>query len=144
MAGTDILWLVAVAVFIVLEAVTYQMLSIWFVFGAIGGLIASLCGVSFYWQMGIFLFISIILLATLRPISMRLIKRQDFKSNADGLIGKNVLITEDVSNIKGTGQGKVDGMVWTVRSETDETIMAGETVRIRKIEGVKLIVEKLG
>ncbi len=143
MAGTDILWLAAVAGFVILEAVTYQMLSIWFVFGAIGGLIASLCGAGFYVQMGIFLFISIVLLATLRPVSMRLVKKQDFKSNADGLIGKNVLITEDVSNIKGTGQGKVDGMVWTVRGTTDEPIMAGETVKIKKIEGVKLIVEQL-
>ncbi len=144
MDGINILWLVSVIGFIILEASTYQLVSIWFVFGAIGGLIASLCEVNFYWQMVIFLGISVILLLVLRPVSMRLIKQQDFKSNSEGLIGKTVLITEDVSNIKGTGQGKVDGMVWTVRGETDEPIQSGETVKIKKIEGVKLIVEKLG
>lgn len=143
MDGTDILWIISIIGFIIFEAATYQMLSIWFVFGAIGGFVVSLCGLSFYWQMGIFLAISVILLLILRPITMRLVKKQDFKSNVDGLIGKNVLITEEVSNINGTGQGKVSGMVWTVRGENDEPIKVGENVKIKKIEGVKLIVEKI-
>lgn len=143
MSGTDTLWLVAVVGFIILEAVTYQMISVWFVLGAIGGLIASLCGLNFSWQMGIFLAISIILLATLRPISMKLVKKQDFKSNAEGLIGKSVLITEEVSNIEGTGQGKINGMMWSVRGTTDAPIAVGEIAKIKKIEGVKLIVENV-
>ena len=128
--------------FIIMEAVTYQLLSIWFVIGAIGGLIAAMCGVDFYVQMAVFLAISILLLILLRPVSMKLIKKQDFKSNADSLIGKSILLTQEVNNIKGTGQGKVNGMVWTVRSETDETIAAGELAEIKRIEGVKLIVKK--
>lgn len=136
----NVIWIIAIVVFIVLESLTYQLVSIWFVFGAIGGMIASFCGTHFYIQMAIFLAISIIMLVALRPVSMKLVKRQDFKSNADGLVGKNVLITQEVSNIKGTGQGKVNGMHWTVRSESDEVIPAGTIVEIKKIEGVKLIV----
>ncbi len=135
-----ILWLIGVVVFAVLEGVTYQMISIWFMFGAMGGLIASLVTDSFLAQMVVFLAISILLLAVLRPLSMKLVKNQDFKSNTDGLIGKEVLITQEVSNIKGTGQGKINGMVWTVRSEDDIPLPAGETAKIERIEGVKLIV----
>lgn len=137
----NIIWIVAVVLFIVLESVTYQLVSIWFVFGSIGGLIAALCGANFYVQFGVFLSVSLLMLIFLRPVSMKLVKRQDFKSNADGLIGQSVLITEEVSNIKGTGQGKVRGMVWTVRSEEDKTIETGSVVTIKKIDGVKLIVE---
>ena len=142
MLGMEILWLAGIVAFIILEAVTYQLISIWFVIGAIGGLIATMCGVDFYVQMAVFLAISILLLILLRPVSMKLIKKQDFKSNADSLIGKSILVTQEVNNIKGTGQGKVNGMVWTVRSETDETIAAGELAEIKRIEGVKLIVKK--
>ena len=142
MLGMEILWLAGIVAFIILEAVTYQLIPIWFVIGAIGGLIAAMCGVDFYVQMAVFLAISILLLILLRPVSMKLIKKQDFKSNADSLIGKSILVTQEVNNIKGTGQGKVNGMVWTVRSETDETIAAGELAEIKRIEGVKLIVKK--
>ena len=140
--GREILWLAGIVAFIILEAVTYRLISLWFVIGAIGGLIAAMCGVDFYVQMAVFLAISILLLILLRPVSMKLIKKQDFKSNADSLIGKSILVTQEVNNIKGTGQGKVNGMVWTVRSETDETIAAGELAEIKRIEGVKLIVKK--
>ena len=142
MLGMELLWLAGIVAFIILEAVTYQLISIWFVIGAIGGLIAAICGTDFYVQMTVFLAVSILLLVLLRPFSMKLIKKQDFKSNADSLIGKNILITQEVNNISGTGQGKVKGMVWTVRSETDETIAAGELAEIKRIEGVKLIVKK--
>lgn len=141
-ANMEILWLVGMVAFIILEAVTYQLISIWFVIGAIGGLIAAMCGANFYVQMGVFLAVAILLLVLLRPVSMKLIKKQDFKSNADSLIGKSILITEEVNNIKGTGQGKVNGMVWTVRSSTDATFEPGDLAVIKSIEGVKLIVEK--
>lgn len=142
MLGFNLLWILQVIVFIVLETNTYQLVSIWFVFGAIGALIASFCGVGFHFQVIIFVAVSLIMLAALRPISMKLVKKQNFKSNAEGLIGKDVLITEDVNNIKSTGQGKVDGMVWTVRSDSDEEIPKGTVVKIDRIEGVKLIVTK--
>lgn len=138
----EIIWLAGVVAFIILEAVTYQLISIWFVLGAIGGLIAAMCGASFTVQMIVFLAAAILFLVLLRPISLKLIKKQDFKTNADSLIGKSILITEEVNNIRGTGQGKVNGMVWTVRSEGDDTIAAGELAHIKSIDGVKLIVEK--
>lgn len=142
MPNMEIIWLAGIVAFIILEAATYQLISIWFVIGAIGGMIAAMCGADFYVQMAVFLLISVVLLLLLRPVSMKLIKKQDFKSNADSLIGKNILITEEVNNVRGTGQGKVNGMIWTVRSEKDEIIEAGEIAEIGRIEGVKLIVKQ--
>lgn len=144
MGSMGIIWLIAVVAFIILEAVTYQIISIWFVIGAIGGLIAYLSGAGFEIQMVVFIAVSALLLAVLRPLSMKLLKSKDLKTNADSLIGKNILITQEVSNIKGTGQGKINGMAWTVRGVTDEVIHAGETAKIKDIEGVKLIAEKIG
>ena len=95
----NVVWLAGVIAFVVLEAVTYQLVSIWFAFGAAGALIASLCGAGMYLQLGIFLAIAILLLLILRPFSINLVKHPDVKTNADSLIGKQVLITEEVNNI---------------------------------------------
>ena len=136
-----LLWVLAVVVFLVMESLTYQMVSIWFIFGAIAGIIVYFLGGGFFVQFSVFIAVSLLLLILLRPIAMKMLKNQDFKSNADGLIGKGVLITEDIDNINGKGKGKINGMEWTVRSETSEEIKAGSIVQVKRIEGVKLIVE---
>ena len=136
----QILWLVAVIAFIVLEAVTYQMLSIWFVIGAIGGLIASLVGADFWVQMTVFLALSVICFIAFRPLAVKKLK-PNFKTNADAVIGKKVTITKEVDNVNGTGEGKLDGMAWTVRTESGKTLGVGDVAEVKRIEGVKLIVD---
>lgn len=136
----QIVWLIAIVAFIVLEAVTYQMLSIWFVIGAIGGLIASLLNAEFWLQMTLFIVISVILLIAFRPLAVKKLKT-DYKTNADATIGKKVTVTEEVDNIKGTGTAKLDGMVWTVRTESGKTLGVGDVAEVKRIEGVKLIVD---
>lgn len=140
MVNVGFIWLIAVVVFLILEAVTYQLISIWFVFGAAAGLISSFVTDNFYIEMAVFLAVSILMLSILRPLSLKLVKKQDFKSNVESLIGKTILITQEVNNLHSSGQGKVNGMYWTVRSEDDKQIPAGELARIVRIEGVKLIV----
>ena len=46
---------------------------------------------------------------------------------------KEVLITCDVDNIRGLGEGKVDGKVWTVRSIDNSHVLKGETAVIEKL-----------
>lgn len=136
----QILWLVAVIAFLILEAGTYQMLSIWFVVGSIGALIATLCGAEFWLQMTIFLVLSVILLIVFRPLAVKKLKPK-FKTNADATVGKKVVITQEVDNVKGTGEAKLDGMVWTVRTESDKVLSVGDVAEVKRIEGVKLIVD---
>ncbi len=140
--NTNLIWLIGVIVFMILEAATYQLVSVWFAFGAIGGLIASVLGGGFYTQAIVFIVISALCLIILRPLSIKLMKNQNIKTNTDSLIGKMVLITEEVDNNAGKGQGKINGSVWSVRSADGSDIPVGESVKIIKIEGVKLIVEK--
>lgn len=141
MPVAGIIWLVAVVAFIILEASTYQMVCVWFIVGSIGGMIASMLGAGFWVQMSVFLVISIALLILMRPMAMKRLNSHKVKTNADSLIGKKVLITETVDNTKATGQGKVDGTIWTIRAEGDKIIEEGAVAEIKRIEGVKLIVE---
>lgn len=140
MSATNIIWLAAVVTFILLEGVTYQLVAVWFVAGAIGGMIASIAGGKFAVQMIVFLVVSILFLALFRPIALKRLNNQKLKTNSDGLVGKKVLITTDVSNTNGCGEGRVDGKVWSVRTESGEELKTGDTAEVKRIEGVKLIV----
>ncbi|MCD7805572.1 MAG: NfeD family protein [Oscillospiraceae bacterium] len=136
-----IYWLIAVIAFIILEAVTYQLVSVWFVIGSLAGLLAAALGASVMIQVAVFVIVSALMLIILRPLSMKLLKPKGLKTNTDRLIGEDVLITENVSNISGTGKGKISGMTWTVRSESGEDIPENSVATVVRIEGVKLIVK---
>ena len=53
-----VIWILGIIAFIILEAVTYQLVSIWFAIGALGGMIAAFSGVNFYVQMAVFIAVS--------------------------------------------------------------------------------------
>lgn len=144
MGPNVIIWFIGIIVFVVLEAVTYQIVSIWFAFGAVGGLIAAACGARFNIQMAVFIAVSIIFLLCLRPVSKKLLKPRNEKTNVEGLIGKEVLITTEIDNLYGKGEGKIGGMMWTLRSADNSSIPQGETAVVEKVEGVKLIVKRKG
>lgn len=140
MSVTNFIWLAAVVAFIVLEGVTYQLVAAWFVAGAIAGMITSIAGADFAVQMIVFLAVSVLFMALFRPIAMKRLNNQKLKTNSDGLVGKQILITTDVSNTNGCGEGKLDGKIWSVRTESGEELKSGDVAEVKRIEGVKLIV----
>ena len=57
------------------------------------------------------------------------------------MIGALAEVTETIDNRRASGAVYVDGKTWTARSAGGGVIPAGERVRVRRIEGVKLLVE---
>lgn len=139
-----LVWLIGVVVFAIIEAVTYQMVSVWFSIGSIGAFLIAYAGLGLNVQLIVFTAISIVMLLLLRPISMKLFKRHGTtKTNVNALIGEEVLITKHVDNINSEGEGRVKGLFWSVRSIDDNVYFEkGETAIIERVEGVKLIVKK--
>lgn len=135
-----IMWLVAIVVFAILEAATSALVSIWFVFGSAAGMIAALCGVDFWTQFFIFLAVSAVVLAVVRPIAKRYFAPHKVSTNYDRYIGATVPVTETIDNIHGTGAVKISGVEWTARSGTGDIIVKDSLVKITAIEGVKLLV----
>ena len=136
------IWLLGLVVFVVLEAVTYQIVSIWFALGAVGALIAKAVGADFTVQIVIFIAVSGICLLCLRPVSKKLLKNKTEATNVDSLIGADAIVTADINNLKGSGKGKINGMTWSMRADDGEEIKEGETVTVLRVEGVKLIVKR--
>lgn len=135
-----ILWLVLLIVFLMVEAQSVTMVSLWFGAGALAALFAALCGGEFWLQIVIFFAVSIVLLASLRPLARKYFTPRITKTNVDSVIGSEGLVTAKIDNITAQGQVKLGAMEWTARSTSGDPIPAGTLVKVDKIEGVKVFV----
>lgn len=137
-----IIWAAAILVFGIAEGITAQLVSIWFVIGAIAGLIAAFLGATIPIQIVVFVAVSIVALLLTRPIVKKKLTPKIESTNADRCIGQDALVVEKIDNISAKGQVKVDGKIWTARSSNGDIIEADRLVEVEKIDGVKLIVRK--
>lgn len=135
-------WLVALVVFLVIEAVTLGLATIWFAGGALVALIAAMCGAGLGIQVASFLVVSLVLLIFTRPFAVRFLSKDTLKTNVDRVIGMEGVVTEEISNLAGTGKVSLGGNIWTARTENEGgTIPVDAVVAVLRVEGVKLIVK---
>lgn len=134
------IWAGLLLLFLVLEAVTVQLVSIWFALGALGALIATLCGAGAAVQVAVFAAVSLGALILTRPLVRKFTSRKAQSTNADRNIGATAIVLEAIDNVQGAGQVQVNGMVWTARSVSGQLIPKDALVTVERIEGVKLIV----
>lgn len=140
----EVVWMALVIAFIIGELVSVGLTSIWFAAGALVALIASIFGAPFPVQAGLFLVVSLALLAATRPWAQRYLNSKVQRTNADSLVGEIIRIEERVNNMDQTGMAVVRGQEWTVRACNDnETIEKGQSAKVVQISGVKLMVEKV-
>ena len=133
-------WAVAIVVFAILEAITTQLVSVWFIVGSIAALLSRWLGAPFYLQLIVFVGVSAITLVRTRPLIKKHLKPKNEPTNADRVIGQTAVVTETIDNLAAKGQVKVDGQIWSARCSEDTVIEEGKQVEIKRIDGVKLIV----
>ena len=137
------IWLIALVVLVIGEGITVGLTFIWFAVGALGGLITAVLGGPIWLQIVVFLVLSGLSLALIRPFAARFLRTSRTATNADRVIGKTAVVTEDIDNVEGKGQVNVSCQIWSARSEHSVVIPSGTEVRVLRIEGVKLFVEAL-
>lgn len=136
-----ILWLVALVVFAAAEAVTVNLVSIWFAGGALAALIAAGLNAPVWLQIVLFLVVSGVLLAVVAPWARKASRVNPVATNADRHVGRQALVTEEIDNLRECGAIRLDGVVWTARSESGEFIPEGATITVKRIAGAKAYVE---
>ena len=134
-------WLAALIGFLILEACTSALVSVWFVGGALVSLIASLCSAPLWLQIVLFVAVSAALLMSLRPFAKKILSPVKTVTNARSNIGKIAVVTETIDNLHGKGAVKIGGIFWSARSTAENVIEEGALVRIVEIEGAKVCVE---
>ena len=141
MENMTYVWLGALLLFLVLEGATAAVTSLWFVLGALAALIVALLDWPVWFQVGVFLAVSVTALILLRPLVKKFIDPKKEKTNVDAIVGKQGVVLDTIDNIAGTGRVKLEGMEWTARSATGETIEKDTVVTVERIEGVKVFVK---
>lgn len=134
------IWLAFLIAFVVVEALTVALVSVWFAAGALCACLLALADFSVALQIGAFCVVSGVMLAALRPFAGKFLKPHITATNVDSVIGSVGIVTAPVDNTAACGQVKLGAMEWSARSTTGELISAGETVKVDKVEGVKVFV----
>lgn len=100
-----LIWIAAMVIFGVVEAITVGLTSIWFVVGSVAGLIAAICGGPIWLQLALFFVVSIVCLAATRPLVKKLLHKDVTATNADRVLGQTARVTENIDNAVPTGGG---------------------------------------
>ena len=140
MKWAAIVWLLLLVVFLAAEAATVSMVSLWFAVSALVALLVALLGGPGWLQGTLFLVISAVLLALLRPLVKRYVTPRITATNVDSVIGSTGLVTTAIDNVSAVGQVKLGAMEWTARSTSGQPIPVGTLVKVDRIEGVKAFV----
>ncbi len=133
-------WLGLTVLFIVIEAVTVNLVSIWFAVGSIAGCIAACAGAGVLTQTAVFAVVSAASLIVFKRFFSDRLKKNHQPTNADILIGKDAFVTEKIDPVLCTGTVEIQGRLWSAKS--DSAIERGAIVEVLKIEGVKLVVKE--
>ena len=135
-----IIWLVLTVVFLIAEASTVTVISLWFAAGSLVAMAMALLGGAIWMQVLVFLLVSAIALTALRPLVQKYLTPKLTATNIDSVIGSVGIVSATIDNVGAIGQVKLNGMEWTARSTSGDAIETGTKVRVDKIEGVKVFV----
>lgn len=135
-------WLMAFIILVVTEFLTMGLTTIWFAIGALASFFASLFGASVWIQIVLFLVVSLVVLVVYRPLAVKYVNSRRTKTNVDDLIGREAKVVERIDNLNETGRVMLNGIDWSARSTLIGGIIDEDTiVKVREVQGVKLIVE---
>ena len=135
-------WLAVAGFFFFIEITTVGFLTLWFGIGALVAMIVSFFIDSLIVQTSIFIVISTTLLLLTKTLLKKFFSVSDSTNepNQFSVVGKTGVVTTDIDTSSGKGQVKIEGSIWSAKTNSEAIIPVGSEVVIEKIEGVKVIV----
>ena len=134
-------WFAAAILFLILELTTPTLVFASFVVASIvSGIYSYFSPDAYYWQIGLFVGVTMILLPLTRSLAKKITKPAPQESNVDGLIGKVAMVTKAIDPDLG-GQVQVEGEIWIAKAS--EKIDEKEKVRVISVSGTKVHVERM-
>ena len=133
------IWFALIFVFLIIESITLNLVTIWFAFGSICAYISSYFTENIVIQLTIFVITSALSLIFTKPLLEKHLNKPKEKTNFDRIINEIGIVTKDIKK-HDAGRVKIDGKDWMAVSQ--EEIKKGEEVEILKIEGAKIIVRR--
>jgi membrane protein implicated in regulation of membrane protease activity len=137
------IWLVLAAALYIGEMISLTFFLLPFGIGASVAFLSVLFGAEVWLQWVLFVVVSIVALIALRPAYKHLVHKADkAKVGVDRLIGMTGKIIEGNAP-SGEMRARVAREVWNVSTDGDDTYAVDTRVKVLRVEGVHLIVEKV-
>jgi membrane protein implicated in regulation of membrane protease activity len=137
-----IVWVVVFFIAVIIESLEPQLVSLWFAGGALVALLlATIFQVDLLWQVLVFIVTTVALLILTKPFVNRVSTRPTIPTNADVLIGKEILVEKGFGP-KQSGMGIQGDIHWKLIAKGDVSFKSGEFAIVQEITGNKLTVTK--
>ncbi|MGI6370291.1 MAG: NfeD family protein [Ignavibacteria bacterium] len=140
-------WLIIGLVLSALEIILPGFVIIWF---GISAIIVSACAylglTSLTFQTILFCSLSLVFTLSSRKVFKKYLIRKSpgnkIQSSVEKIIGSTGIVEETINNIESKGRVLVNSVSWAARSFDNSIIEEKEEIKVIKIDGIKLIVEK--
>ncbi len=133
-------WLVIVVLLTIVEAMTVNLVTIWFVISGVLAMFVSFFISDLVSQFAVFVLGGILLMLLTKPFLEEFKKAKDESVNLERIIGMTGIVTKEIKkNV--IGEVKVDGKLWSAVS--DKRITVNSEIKVEEINGVKLLVSKI-
>jgi membrane protein implicated in regulation of membrane protease activity len=135
-------WVALVIIFAVIEVITFGLTTVWFALAALIMVFLSFFKIPPPVHVWIFLIVSAVFFIFTRPLAIKKFKMGKEKTNVDSFVGKHVLVKKTIGEFE-KGEVKLNGIIWTARSDNNTEIVEGTKCEILRVEGVQLIVRPI-
>ncbi len=140
-----VFWLILMALFVIIEVSTQNLVTIWFAAGCLVAIVAAILGADIVLQTVIACGISAVTVAIIlifKPFKVGKDAEQ-IPTNFDRVIGMCGIVDEEIDCVEGSGLVHVMGQQWSATAPDECKIEKGSRVRIESVSGVKLVVSKI-
>lgn len=136
-----LMWLGVALAMAAVEAVTVDFVFIMLAIGALAGALASFLGAGFVISAVVAVAVAVGLLFTLRPALRKRLrpKRDNSDIGPRSVVGLTGYVVEPVS--ANSGLVKVQGDLWTARTDVRTTLPLGSSVQVVELNGATLLVD---
>lgn len=138
-----LIWVGAALVLGIIELVTVDLFFLTLALAALAGGVTAGFGAALWVQFTVFVVVSILLLAFVRPWARGLLARStpNIATNAQGLVGKHAVVTAPL--VGSEGRVRLEGGIWSARSQDARVFPVGSQVTVVAIEGATAVVGPL-
>ena len=137
------IWVILIIAFVIAEIATLGLTTIWFAGGAAVALGVCAAGGNIWIQIILFIIVSLVLMALIRPLAKNRFNSKRTRTNVDSVLDQTGIVLQKINNLDAKGLVKIGGQEWTARSaDPNVEIEAGEEIVVDRVEGVKVIVYK--
>lgn len=139
------IWYAAAVVLFILEMIIPGFVLAPIALGALCAGISASLGGTMVWQLGAFILVTALSFLTVRPFLRRARPHSDpdDRMQTDALLGRMVVVTEQITSDGTHGAVEVDSTHWHAISLRATELQSGTLVRICGVEPAALVVEEV-